>query len=66
MNILVTVFELMKNFNINFGFYSYTDVCKHCILSTFPSPVKKKNHRHITLVGFEPVTFAILGQCLTN
>ena len=24
---------------------------KHCILSTFPSPVKK-NHRHFTRVGF--------------
>ena len=21
--------------NIKFGFYQYTDVCKHCILSTF-------------------------------
>ena len=26
--------------NINFGFYPYTDMCQHCILSTFPSPVK--------------------------
>ena len=26
----------------------------------------EKNHRHITQVGFEPTTFAILEQCHTN
>ena len=40
-------------------------MCQHCILSTFPSPVKKY-HRHIIWVGFDPTTFAILQQCLTN
>ena len=43
----------------------YTDVCQHCILSTYQSSVKKI-HRLITRVGFEPTTFASLEQCLTN
>ena len=27
-----------------FWFYPYTDVCKHCILSSFPSPSNKKHN----------------------
>ena len=57
--------NLHRDKNINFGFYPYTDVCEHCILSTFQSPVNKY-HRHVTRVGFEPTTLAILEQCLTN
>ena len=41
--------------------YMYTDVCNHCILSTYLSSVEK-NHRHITRLGFEPLTFAMLEQ----
>ena len=43
----------------------YTNECKRCILGTFPSSVNKI-HRHITWVGFELKTFAILEQCLAN
>ena len=37
-----------------------------CILSTFTPSSVKKNHRHITRVGWEPTTFTILEQCQTN
>ena len=43
----------------------YTDVIIIEKLSTFPSSVKKKNHRHITRVGFEPM-IAFIEQCLTT
>ena len=46
--------------NINFGFYPYNDVCKHCIhiLGTFPESCEEleKKQRHFTQVGFEPTT----------
>ena len=55
-----TVIKRMENCigikNINFGFIH----TKNCILSTFPK-FCKKNHRHITRVGFEPMTLGILG-----
>ena len=37
-----------------------------CILSTFTPSSVKKNHRHITRVGWEPTTYTILEQCQTN
>ena len=43
----------------------YTDVCEHWILGVLFRALLK-NHRHITRVGLEPTTDAILEQCLTN
>ena len=43
-------------------FYPYTEAV-YFILSQGPV---KKYHRHVTQVGFEPTTLAILVQCLTN
>ena len=53
-------------FTIIFVFYTYT-MCVY--ISTvysvfFPSPVKKIHHRHITWVGFKPMTLAILEHVL--
>ena len=46
--------------NIPFFFLPiYTDVCKHCILSTLPSSTNK-NHKRITRDGFKPMIFVVL------
>ena len=51
---------------IFFFFYPYIDVCYHStILGTFPESCEK-HHRHVTRVGFEPTTLAILEQFHTN
>ena len=43
--------KMVTRNTILFCFYPFTDVCiKHCVLSTFPSPVKEI-HRHITCMG---------------
>ena len=44
---------------INFSFYPYT-LMSALYTQCLPEFCKKKNHRHITRVGFEPMTFAIV------
>ena len=47
-------FEFLSIFDIS------TEVTKHCTLSTFPSSMKKKTHKQINLMGFEPMTIVLL------
>ena len=50
--------------------YMYVIKGVQCVLALytqyFPELSKKKSRGHNTRVGFEPMTFAILEQCLTN
>ncbi len=47
-----------------FGVSPNTNMCQALITLYFPRILSKKIHRHITQVGFEPTTFAILEQLL--
>ena len=45
--------------NINFGLYSYNEVSKQCILSTFPSPVKNGSWVRIPRSSYDCRSFLI-------
>ena len=55
--------------NVQFVFNPYTlttSVVSSLYTQYLPELSGNKNHRHITWVGFEPTTLAILEQCHTN
>ena len=50
-------------FHIYVWFYPYTLLA---LYTQYLHKLCEQNHRHITRVGFEPTTLAILEQCLIN
>ena len=47
-------------------FYPYVHQCMTALYTRYFPESCEHSHRHITRVGFEPTTLAILEQCLTN